>query len=127
MNAGNGRVDLWCGDSETSVDGVDGPSVDGGDFCDGSVSESCTGFNWRWPEIEAPGSTVHRVVHGLREWLAAKQEGRARSRTPKGTRLSGLRPIGVTFTPAVTGIEPARLSIATRAHGPCVQARRADA
>jgi hypothetical protein len=42
---GNGWVDLWCGDSETSVDGVDGLSVDGGDFFDGSVSASCTGFN----------------------------------------------------------------------------------
>ena len=42
---GNGWEDLWCGDSETSVDGVDGLSVDGGDFFDGSVSASCTGFN----------------------------------------------------------------------------------
>jgi hypothetical protein len=42
---GNGWDDLWCGDSETSVDGVDGLSVDGGDFFDGSVSASCTGFN----------------------------------------------------------------------------------
>jgi len=43
--SGNGWVDLWCGDSETSVDGVDGLSVDGGDFFDGSVSDTCTGFN----------------------------------------------------------------------------------
>jgi len=43
--SGNGWVDLWCGDSETSVDGVDGLSVDDGDFFDGSVSETCTGFN----------------------------------------------------------------------------------
>ena len=43
--SGNGWVDLWCGDSETSVDGVDGLSVDGGDFFDGSVSPTCTGFN----------------------------------------------------------------------------------
>jgi len=43
--AGNGWEDLWCGDSETSVDGVDGLSVDGGDFFDGSVSAGCTGFN----------------------------------------------------------------------------------
>ena len=43
--SGNGWYDLWCGDSETSVDGVDGLSVDGGDFFDGSVSASCTGFN----------------------------------------------------------------------------------
>lgn len=43
--SGNGWEDLWCGDSETSVDGVDGLSVDGGDFFDGSVSASCTGFN----------------------------------------------------------------------------------
>lgn len=42
---GNGWEDLWCGDSETSVDGVDGLSVDGGDFFDGSVSPLCTGFN----------------------------------------------------------------------------------
>jgi hypothetical protein len=42
---GNGWDDLWCGDSETSVDGVDGLSVDGGDFFDGSVSETCTGFH----------------------------------------------------------------------------------
>jgi hypothetical protein len=42
---GNGWEDLWCGDSETSVDGVDGLSVDGGDFFDGSVSASCTGFD----------------------------------------------------------------------------------
>jgi hypothetical protein len=41
----NGWVDLWCGDSETSVDGVDGLSVDGGDYFDGSVSPTCTGFN----------------------------------------------------------------------------------
>lgn len=43
--AGNGWEDLWCGDSETSVDGVDGLSVDGGDFFDGSVSAGCTGFD----------------------------------------------------------------------------------
>jgi hypothetical protein len=42
---GNGWEDLWCGDSETSVDGVDGLSVDGGDFFDGSVSPSCVGFS----------------------------------------------------------------------------------
>jgi hypothetical protein len=42
---GNGWDDLWCGDSETSVDGVDGLSVDGGDFFDGSVSKTCTGFH----------------------------------------------------------------------------------
>jgi len=42
---GNGWEDLWCGDSETSVDGVDGLSVDGGDFFDGSVSAGCTGFD----------------------------------------------------------------------------------
>ena len=42
---GNGWVDLWCGDSETSVDGVDDLSVDGGDFFDGTVDEACTGFD----------------------------------------------------------------------------------
>jgi hypothetical protein len=42
---GNGWVDLWCGDTESSVDGVDGLSVDGGDFFDGSVSPTCTGFS----------------------------------------------------------------------------------
>ena len=42
---GNGWEDLWCGDSETSVDGVDGLSWDGADFFDGSVSPLCTGFN----------------------------------------------------------------------------------
>jgi hypothetical protein len=43
--AGNGWEDLWCGDSETSVDGVEGLSVDGGVFFSGSVSPNCTGFN----------------------------------------------------------------------------------
>jgi parallel beta-helix repeat protein len=42
---GNGWEDLWCGDSETSVDGVEGLSVDGGVFFSGSVSPNCTGFN----------------------------------------------------------------------------------
>jgi hypothetical protein len=42
---GNGWEDLWCGDRETSVDGVEGLSVDGGVFFSGSVSPNCTGFN----------------------------------------------------------------------------------
>ena len=44
---GNGyfTADLRCGDDETSVDGVDGLSVDGDDFFDGTVDERCTGFD----------------------------------------------------------------------------------
>jgi hypothetical protein len=44
---GNGYfwADLWCGDSETSVDGVHGLSVDGDNYFDGTVDEACTGFD----------------------------------------------------------------------------------
>lgn len=41
---GNGWVDLWCGDPESSVDGVNGLSYDGGVFFDGNVDPACTGF-----------------------------------------------------------------------------------
>lgn len=44
--AGNqGWTDLWCGDKESSVDGAEGLTVDGGVFFAGSVSDTCTGFD----------------------------------------------------------------------------------
>lgn len=45
QSMGNGGWGLWCGDKESSVDGVDSLSVDGGDFFDGSVSPTCTGYD----------------------------------------------------------------------------------
>jgi len=40
-----GWVDLWCGDKESSVDGVVGMTVDGEVFFNGTVSDTCTGFD----------------------------------------------------------------------------------
>lgn len=40
-----GWVDLWCGDKESSVDGAEGLTVDGGVFFEGSVADTCTGFD----------------------------------------------------------------------------------
>jgi hypothetical protein len=40
-----GGMDLWCGDSESSVDGAEGLTVDGGVYFAGSVAETCTGFD----------------------------------------------------------------------------------
>jgi parallel beta-helix repeat protein len=38
-------VDLWCGDRESSVDGAEGLTVDGGVFFSGDIIETCTGFD----------------------------------------------------------------------------------